>query len=241
MYPKGDIYKSSDFTEHGVVNLSVSFKRKLFYHTIRVIGASMITVSIVGIIFSYGPIIKDEVKYGLNSISPSVRQEQLNLIAEAQRISSVQKETEQLGINSSFSLVVPKIDAISNIVANVNAGDEEEYSSALKNGIAHARGTYFPGQGKNIFLFSHSTDSPLNVSEYNAVFFLLRKLESGDKIAVYFADKKYIYEVDYKVITGAGDTHWLYDDLDSERLVLQTCDPPGTSLNRLLIIAKPIK
>lgn len=240
MFPRGDIYRDGKSANSGVIQIAASLKVKLVYHTARIIGASLITTSIVGLIFTYGPVIKDELSYQVLNVTGSERQAQLEAIAEANRISSVQNETEVLGVDSSFAIAVPKIDAVANVVANINAGSEEDYSAALKEGVAHARGTHFPGQGENIFLFSHSTDSPLNISEYNAIFYLLRKLETGDKVVVYFADKKYVYEVDYKVVTGASDTHWLYDNTDEERLVLQTCDPPGTTLNRLLVIAKPV-
>ncbi len=135
---------------------------------------------------------------------------------------------------------MPKINAKSSVIANVDAAVEDEYFEALKSGIAHAKGTNFPGQGKNIFLFSHSTDSPLNIAQYNADFYLLRKLNSGDKIVVYFSDEKYVYEVDYKVVTGPADVSWFDNDLGGERLVLQTCDPPGTTWKRLIVIAKPV-
>ena len=69
-----------------------------------------------------------------------------------------------------------------NIIPNIDPGNPDEYLGALKKGVAHARGTSFPSQGRNIYLFSHSTNSPLNFSEYNAVFYLLRKLEKKDKI-----------------------------------------------------------
>ena len=126
------------------------------------------------------------------------------------------------------------------MIPNVDAGNPTDYLKALTQGVAHAKGTYFPGQGKTIFLFSHSTDSPINIARYNAVFYLLRKLTPGDTIIIYFLGQEHDYVVTDKFVTAANDTSWLQDNGQGERLILQTCDPPGTSWNRLLVVAKPV-
>jgi LPXTG-site transpeptidase (sortase) family protein len=78
------------------------------------------------------------------------------------------------------------------------------------------------------------------------VFYLLGKLEAGDSVIVFFADKKYVYEVTGKKSVSADDTSWLdINDPGSEgsgeELLLQTCDPPGTTWRRLIVVAKPIQ
>jgi len=160
--------------------------------------------------------------------------------AEAERINKVRQEAASYGVNSYFSVVVPKIGAASDVVANVSTAGKSDYLEALQQGVAHARGTYFPGQGREIFLFSHSTDSPLNFARYNAVFFLLGRLEAGDEVIVFFADKKYVYEVVDKQVVPASDTTWLTQGSPEELLILQTCYPPGTTWKRQLVFAKPI-
>jgi len=42
-----------------------------------------------------------------------------------------------------------------------------------------------------IFLFAHSTDAPWNIIRYNAVFYLLRELDAGDGIIVFFLGKRF--------------------------------------------------
>jgi len=79
----------------------------------------------------------------------------------------------------------------------------------------------------------------VNFARYNAVFYLLKKLENGDSILIFFADKKYEYEVVGKVTTTPTDTSWLVPKVGEEELVLMTCDPPGTTWRRLLVIAQP--
>ena len=161
-------------------------------------------------------------------------------VAQAAQALDIQKEAEGYGVNSNYSLVIPKIEAYSNVVANVDTASEAAYEAALKRGVAHAAGTHFPGQGQMVYMFSHSTDASYNIARYNAVFYLLRKLEPGDQIITYFADKKYEYKVTEKVVVPADDTSWYTDPREGEHLVLQTCDPPGTTWKRLLVIAEPV-
>ncbi len=239
MFPRGIIYRSG-YPSYGEITLKASFKARIAYTLARGVGAGLIGFAIISLIFTIGPAVKEEILYDLGFKEAAYSE--IDLI-EADNTSRVQKEAAAYGVGSYFSVVVPKIGAASDIVANVDAGNEKEYLSALEKGVAHAKGTYFPGQGHTIFLFSHSTDSPANIARYNAVFYLLRKLEKGDRVVVFFADKKYEYQVEEKKVVAANDTSWLRDPAGgeaSERLILQTCDPPGTSWRRLLVIAEPI-
>jgi len=242
----GIIYRSGGLRRHGSKALVPSFVASFTYHLLRNIGAGMVGFAVMGFLFTYGPAVKTELNYAVNTPEPSETSKLKKVstdnikVAHAEEVEAVQKEAESYGINSYFSLAIPAIGAYSNIVANVDATDKYEYMEALKTGIAHARGSYFPGQGKHIFLFAHSTDSPVNVIRYNAVFYLLRKLEEGDRISVFFSDRKYEYVVDRKVITDATDVSWLTESGRTEKLILQTCHPPGTTWKRLIVVAVPV-
>lgn len=239
MFPRGTIYRYDKYLNHGEVVLEVPFWTKVGYTVARGVGAGLIGFAIISAIFTYGPLVSQEVSYDL--LGPKEETPySVSDFALADATSAVQNEAKSYGVNSYFSIVIPKIGAYQNVIANVDARDEKQYLDALQRGVAHAKGTYFPGQGENIFLFSHSTDSPLNFARYNAVFYLLGKLEKGDRVIIFFADKKYEYEIVDKVRATAKDTSWLTENSVGERLVLQTCDPPGTTWNRLLVIAKPV-
>lgn len=234
MYPKGTIYNIYDPRRsgiHGEARLQASWKIKLAYTFARGIGAGVIGFVVIALLFTFGPLIKEEINYRLYRPDPVQ-------LVNAQNTSLIQKEAEGFGVNSYFSVVIPKINAKANIIANVDANNEKEYDAALREGVAHAKGTYFPGQGKEIFLFAHSTNAPWNVARYNAVFYLLDKLSAGDEIVVYFADKRYVYKVTETKIVGPNDTGFLGEKNNGEELILQTCYPPGTSWNRLLVLAK---
>ena len=239
MFPKGTVYHFKKRGTHGEAYLHANLREKIAYSLARGLGAGLVGFVIIAILFTFAPLVKDEVSYnlGLDKIT-------LNLSntdkADAQNTSKVQEEAASLGVNSYFSIVIPKIGAKANIVANVDPTNEVEYDKALQEGVAQAKGTYFPGQGKNIFLFAHSTNSPLNVAKYNAVFYLLDKMSAGDQIVIYFADKRYVYKVTETKIVGPTDSSFINDNSNGETLILQTCYPPGTSWNRLLVLAKPV-
>jgi len=238
MFPKGIIYQRGKSPGKGEFNLHPTLIQKISYLTLRGVGAGLIGATVIGLIFTYGPVAKEEVNYLISGPKKEAASAFSKLLS-ASGAKEVQEEARSFGVGAYFSVVIPKIGAKSDIVANVDAGNPKEYLEALEQGVAHAKGTFFPGQGETIFLFAHSTDSPINIARYNAVFYLLRKLEKGDRIIVFFADKKYVYEVSQKITTAAGDTSWL-ENTGEERLILQTCDPPGTTFRRLLVIAKPV-
>ncbi len=240
MRPKGTIYHVGKSAKHGELLLILPAIAKLIYHFLRSFGAVVICLALLSLMFSFGPILKEEIDYRLGNKRIDIKQEVISpRIVEAERIIAVQKEALSYGVSSYFSVVIPKISASSNVIANVDTSNKKEYQEALQKGVAHAKGTYFPGQNGDVFLFSHSTDSPLNFARYNAIFYLLSKLEKQDKIIVFFADKRYDYEVTDKFIAKPSDTSWLSSQGGEEKLILMTCDPPGTTWNRLLIIAKP--
>ena len=141
-------------------------------------------------------------------------------------------------VSTDYSLVIEKINANAKVIANVDPGVEKEYTAALKEGIAEAKGSTKPGEPGNLFLFSHSTDAPWNISRYNAIFYLLRELEPGDRAIVYYQGRRYDYIVFDRVITTPTDISYLINRYDKSVLTMQTCDPPGTTLNRLIVRAK---
>lgn len=153
---------------------------------------------------------------------------------------SGKKEQIIIPKKSNFSVVIPRIGANENVIANVDPSNENEFLKVLQKGVAHARGTAFPGMNGNIYLFAHSTDSFWNVGRYNAVFYLLKEMEIGDGVTIFFQGKRYDYEVNDKQIVDASEVSHIKADLGrGERLILQTCWPPGTAWKRLLVFAKP--
>ena len=137
----------------------------------------------------------------------------------------------------NFSIVIPKIGANAKIQSNIDASDENIYLDALNKGVAHTLGTAFPGEGGHIFLFAHSTDYFWNVSSYNAIFYLLYKLEKNDEVNIFYKGQRYVYRVIGQEIVDPSQVQYLTRKTNREFLTLQTCWPPGTTLKRLLIFA----
>jgi len=97
-----------------------------------------------------------------------------------------------------------------------------------------------PGQKGDNFIFGHSTDFAWNIATWNALFYNLKDLEKGDKIYVFYEGKPYVYQVTGKGVYEPEDVSFLNPNADKERLVLQTCFPPGTVLKRLVVFAERV-
>lgn len=142
--------------------------------------------------------------------------------------------------NTDFSIVVPKIGASEKITANVDPSNKDEYLRVLVNSIAHAKGTAYPGIDGTTYLFAHSADNFWDIGRYNAVFYLLKDMVPGDEVYVFFRGKRYNYLVYDTKLVDSSDVSYIDPALgQGERLILQTCWPPGTDWKRTLVFARP--
>ncbi len=143
--------------------------------------------------------------------------------------------------DTQFDILIPKIGANSQVFANVDPSNPDNYLPILKKGVAHARGTSLPGEPGSIYLFAHSTDNFWDVGLYNAVFYLLKNLNPGDSVTIFYLGKRFDYAVTDTKIVDPNDVSFITQSRQTgSQLVLQTCWPPGTTWKRLLVIAKPI-
>lgn len=141
-------------------------------------------------------------------------------------------------VSTEYGIVIEKINANARVVAGIDPRNEKEYVKALSLGVAEALGSTLPGQPGNLYLFSHSTDAPWNIVRYNAIFYLLRELGPGDRVIIFYKNKRYDYIVFDKTIAKPNDVSYLTNRYNFPVLTLQTCDPPGTLLNRLIVRAR---
>lgn len=139
--------------------------------------------------------------------------------------------------NLYYGITIPKLFIDEPVIFNVDPNNKKEYMEALKHGIAHASGTGLPGTNSQGYYFAHSS-VPTFVRQFNAVFYLIHKLEVGDRIYIFYNGKRFSYEVYAKQITAPEDTAFLQYKNPLETIVLQTCWPPGTTSERLLVFAK---
>lgn len=139
---------------------------------------------------------------------------------------------------NGYAINIPKIHASAKVIPNVDPWNEKEYTKALQEGVAQAKGTALPGQQGTIFLFAHSSGPPWQETYYNTLFVRLGDLKNGDKIMLYKGFNKYTYIVFDKKTVWPNQVQYLQNK-GKNVLILQTCTPIGTSLQRLLVFAKP--
>ena len=193
---------------------------------------ALILAGIALLLFIFGPTLKEEIKYNLDKIA------KVRYVVGTEQLSTFEKPL--IPPNEDFSIIIPKIAAVAPIVANVDASDPKKYLPELHRGVAHALGTKLPGEDGNVFLFAHSTDAFYNVGRYNAIFYLIGKLNEGDEINVFYQDKLIKYEVYDKKVVSADSSQYFGTIGDGKTLTLQTCYPPGTTLKRLVVLAKEV-
>jgi LPXTG-site transpeptidase (sortase) family protein len=140
-------------------------------------------------------------------------------------------------INTEFSIVIPSVGINAPVLAGINPLDSKSYMPALKLGVAHAKTSYFPNQNGSVYLFSHSTNYEWFVNDLNAVFYNVKNLQPGEHIVLFYEGKRYVYEYKESNVVSPKDTAELIPDAGKRELILQTCWPPGSISERLLLYA----
>lgn len=233
---------------------SKKFKQVLL---IRFVAHLSVIIAILSLVFEFGPILSAEFKFRLDqltgvshSLSDSTPTSDWAPPAPGSTPTPSSAPTAQFGnflnlntssitpVSTDYGIVIEKINANAKVVADVDTGDERAYSAALAQGVGEARGSTEPGKPGNLYIFSHSTDAPWNIVRFNAIFYLLRELEKGDRVVVFYKGRRFDYIVYDKSIVDPHDLSFLANRYDQPVLTLQTCDPPGTLLHRLIVRAK---
>lgn len=141
-------------------------------------------------------------------------------------------------IDKGFGIVIEKINVNAPVVKDVPVINHEAYLEALKWGVAHASFSGYPNeQNSNVYLFAHSSNNFWELGKYSTVFNLLYKLGTGDQINIFYEGKRYLYQVDNKLLLNDFKVDETIYDSIGPTLTLQTCYPTGTSLYRLVIRA----
>jgi len=222
--------------------------KNLRFFIFRTISNSLLIGSALALIFVYGPIVKDNVVYAIfksRGVDYQVDYKEINVKQNfATRTKTVfgsllnKTPLTLKPVNTEFSIVIPKIGISVPVVLNVTVVNEDEYFKALKKGVAHARATALPGEVGNSYYFAHSSINFWELGAYSNSFNLLRNLAPGDEINIFYQGKRYVYDVSQTEIVHGWDTEPYFQNFDKPTITLQTCDPPGTTLNRLLVIGE---
>lgn len=142
-------------------------------------------------------------------------------------------------IDRNGSIIIESIGVNSPIVFDVPVDDRAEYERALNLGVAHAQRTSKPvDRPGNTYLFAHSTANEANIARYAAVFTKLHQLPVGERLTLFYQDKRFDYEVVKQEVVDRFEVSVLAREYDFPALTLQTCDPPGQEINRRIVTAK---
>ncbi len=144
--------------------------------------------------------------------------------------------SQDLAPGSTPEVIIPKINVEIPVDYTQTSSNESDIEGSLQNGVVHYPTTTVPGQKGNAAFFGHSSNNIFNPGKYKFAFVLLHTLVPGDIFYLTYNQKVYTYRVYDKKIVSPKDVSVL-DNVDGRvaTATLITCDPPGTSLNRLVV------
>ncbi|HWT56195.1 MAG TPA: sortase [Candidatus Microsaccharimonas sp.] len=142
---------------------------------------------------------------------------------------------------SSPEVIIPKINVEIPVDYSQTTTDENQIENALEGGVVHYPTTSVPGQNGNAAFFGHSSNNIFNKGKYKFAFVLLHTLVPGDTFYLTYNSKVYVYKVITKTVVDPSDVEVLNPVAgQTATATLITCDPPGTSLHRLVIVGQQI-
>ncbi|HYH75420.1 MAG TPA: sortase [Candidatus Saccharimonadales bacterium] len=138
-------------------------------------------------------------------------------------------------------VIIPKINVQIPVVYDVTSMAEADIQEGLERGVVHYPTTVVPGQQGNAAIFGHSSNNIFNKGKYKFAFALLRQLEPGDVFYLTYDQKVYSYRVFAKKVVAPSEVSVL-NPVEGKPVTaaLITCDPPGTSTNRLVVWGEQI-
>lgn len=143
--------------------------------------------------------------------------------------------TDGIAPTDQNQVIIPKINVELPYLTG-NGTSEEAIQEALNEGVVRYPTTAEPGQKGNVAVFGHSSNNIFNKGKYKFAFVLLHELVPGDIFYMTNNGKVFTYKVYDKKIVNPEDT-WVLNPVQDKTAtaVLITCDPPGTTLHRLVV------
>lgn len=138
-------------------------------------------------------------------------------------------------------VIIPKINVQIPVIYEQKSTLESDIENSLESGVVHYPTTAKPGELGNAAFFGHSSNNIFNKGKYKFAFVLLHTLVEGDTFYLTYNKKVYVYKVISKTVvepTQVGVLGPVPGQTSTATLI--TCDPPGTSLRRMVIVGKQI-
>ncbi|MCX6792089.1 MAG: sortase [Candidatus Gottesmanbacteria bacterium] len=204
---------------------------------------ALLAVAVDGFIISYYPRVTLETRYLLSQARDKIFQLATPVRSAPSENKTVIDPLRTANgsviqpVNTEFAIVVPKIGINAPIVEGVDPNNPKEYTQVLATGVAQSLTSFTPDKSGTVYLFSHSTNYDWFVNDLNAVFYLLKNLEDGDYIVLFYKGVRYTYRLTEKRVVSAGEISYLVPQAGKRNLILQTCWPPGSVTERLLLFA----
>jgi len=197
-------------------------------HFIPIVAAVLVAITFV--FLQYNSVIFAQVRAYVSpgSIKPS------NLIVDP---------TTDIKVGPEPKIIIPKINVEAPVVYDVPSIQESIVQEKLKGGVVHypiPGANAFPGQKGNSVILGHSSNDVFDDGAYKFVFVQLNKLEKGDTFYLHYNGTRYTYSVTEKKIINPNQVNELVINNGKPLATLVTCDPPGTALKRLVVIAEQI-
>jgi len=161
-------------------------------------------------------------------------------IQPSRNVSDIQIISTNAASGDSSEIIIPKINVQIPVVYDIKTIDEAAVEKGLERGVVHYADTSQPGQDGNLVIVGHSSNNIFNPGKYKFAFVLLSRLENGDTFYLQKDGKRYTYQVYKKQIVKPTDVSVLSATDKQATATLITCDPPGTSTNRLVVVGEQI-
>lgn len=144
-------------------------------------------------------------------------------------------------VSDEAKVIIPKINVEIPVVYDEKSLAEDDFQDALEKGVVHYATTSMPGEKGNSVIFGHSSNNIFNSGKYKFAFVLLNRMEQGDTFMLHKDGIRYVYKVIDKKVVSPTDFSVLEPVPGKKATVsLITCDPPGTTLKRLVVIGEQI-
>jgi len=212
-------------------------KTKNGYKKLTRLGLLLVALASLGALIIFFPVLTKEVSYFFskpdeNSPVASSELDSMRFFNEKDVI---------IAKDPLFSIIIPKIGANSKVISDVDSQDSKVYQVALTKGVAHAKGSAYPGETGNSFYFAHSSDNFYNANRYNSVFYLLNKMEKGDFFYLVYKNWVYKYIITETSVVSPDKVEYLSNKNDKKTATLMTCWPAGTTISRLVVVGELVE
>ncbi len=143
-------------------------------------------------------------------------------------------------VGTEPKIIIPKINVEIPVVYDEPSVEEHAVQNALERGVVHYATTPNPGQLGNAVIFGHSSNNILNKGKYKFAFVLLNRMEVNDTFYITKDGVRYAYKIYEKKIVDPTELGVLNANDKKATVTLITCDPPGTTLHRLIVVGEQI-